>query len=375
MKIVMTANAAWNIWHFRQSVLEALLADGHDVTVLAPLDETAPKLEALGCRVRPLEMSVKGLNPVSDLALLARYRRLLREIRPDIILGYTIKNNIFGALAAKGLGMPFIPNVTGLGTAFLSGGALERIAVTLYRVAFRDLQVVFFQNADDREFFVERGLVNETSAQLLPGSGIDLTRFAPAPYPEEGTAPVFLMIARLLRDKGIFEYVEAARAVKRRHPQARFQVLGAVGSANRTAVDWETVREWEEDHLIEYLGTADDVRPIIEKAQCVVLPSYREGAPRTLIEAAAMARPLIATDVPGCRAVVEDGQTGVLCQPRDSESLAKACNRIIEAGYPARAAMGQAGRQKMERDYNERIVIEAYRDAIRACAQGQGIAA
>lgn len=375
MKIVMTANAAWNIWHFRQSVLKALLADGHDVTVLAPPDEAVPKLEALGCRVRPLEMSVKGLNPVSDLGLMTRLRRTFGEIRPDVILSYTIKNNIFGALAAKGLGIPFIPNVTGLGTAFLSGGALERIAVALYRVAFRDLQVVFFQNADDRGLFVERGLVSETSAQLLPGSGIDLTRFAPAPYPSEGTAPVFLMIARLLRDKGIFEYVEAARAVKRRHPQARFQVLGAVGSANRTAVDRETVREWEEDHLIEYLGTADDVRPIIEKAHCVVLPSYREGAPRTLIEAAAMARPLIATDVPGCRGVVEDGRTGVLCQPRDSESLADACNRMIEAERGVRETMGQEGRQKMEREYDERIVIDAYRDAIEALTRGQGIAA
>jgi glycosyltransferase involved in cell wall biosynthesis len=375
MNIVMTVNASWNIWNFRRPVVEALIADGHDVTVLAPKDDAVSRLTALGCRVRHLEMNAKGLNPASDVALVLRLRRLFDEIGPHVILSYTIKNNIFGAIASKGLGVPFIPNVTGLGTAFLSGSLLERVAVGLYKTSFRKLPVIFFQNEDDRDLFLSRGLVTGKQARILPGSGIDLDRFAPAPYPEPTEAPVFLMIARLLRDKGILEYVDAARRVKAKQPEARFQVLGATDAENRTAIDRETVRRWEEEGVIEYFGTTDDVRPLIAAAHCVVLPSYREGAPRTLIEAAAMSRPLIATDVPGCRSVVDEGRTGFLCDVKSGESLARACERFLALEPGDRAAMGQAGRGKMERDYDQELVVAAYRDVISELASPCGMAA
>ena len=364
MHVLISVNAAWNVWNFRRPLVEALIADGHSVTVLAPPDDTAAKLEALGCRIRPLEMSVKGMNPVRDASLLWRLRQEFGALRPDVVLSFTIKPNLYGALAAKAAGIPFVPNVTGLGTAFLSGGALERVAVTLYRRAFRGLPVVFFQNADDRSLFLRRGLVGDAQARLLPGSGIDLARFAAAPYPEAEGGPVFLMIARLLRDKGVIEYVDAARIVRQAHPEARFRLLGAAGAANRSAIGIEAVRGWEAEGVIEYLGTMDDVRPAIAEAHCVVLPSYREGAPRTLIEAAAMGRPLVATDVPGCRSVVADGETGLLCDVRSAESLAEACLRMLALGPEARAAMGMAGRRKMEREYDQAIVVQAYRDAM-----------
>ena len=364
MKILMTVNAAWNIWNFRRPLLEALLADGHQVTILAPKDDTVPRLEAAGCVVRDLRMSVKGLNPVQDYRLMLRLRQVLRDIGPDVVLSFTIKNNVFGALAAKSVDLPFVPNVTGLGTAFLSGGLLERVAIALYKTAFRKLPVIFFQNEDDRNLFLERGLVTATQARLLPGSGIDLGRFTAAPYPSTADAPIFLMIARLLRDKGVLEYIDAARKVKSSHPGACFQILGATDSQNRTAIDRETVRAWEDEGVIQYLGTVDDVRPVIASSHCVVLPSYREGAPRTLIEAAAMARPIIATDVPGCRAVVEDGKTGFLCEARSGESLAAACARFIALDPTDRAAMGQSGRGKMEREYDQRRVVAAYRSVL-----------
>lgn len=360
----MTVNAAWNIWNFRRPLLSALLADGHAVTILAPADEFAPHLEALGCRFVPLAMDRKGLNPLSDAALALRIRQALVNLRPDVVLSYTIKNNIYGALAARSLGIPFLPNVTGLGTAFLSGGVLQGLAERLYRLAFAGLPVVFFQNEDDRSLFLERGLVGAGQARLLPGSGIDLAHFHPQPGAAEGSAPVFLMIARLLRDKGVEEFVEAARLVRARHPAARFQLLGAAGAANRTAIDLDTVRGWEASHGIEYLGTSPDVRREIAAAHCVVLPSYREGAPRTLIEAAACGRPLIATDVPGCRAVVEDGVTGFLCEPRSGDSLAEACLRFLALSSTDQAAMGQAGRAKMEREFDEALVTSAYREAL-----------
>lgn len=364
LHVVMSVNAAWNIWNFRRPLVDALLADGHRVTVLAPRDDTVPGIEALGCHFRHLPMDVKGLNPLSGLHLLARLRAMFRDLKPDVVLSFTIKNNIFGAFAAKAMRIPFVPNVTGLGTAFLSGGGLERIAMALYRRAFRHLDVVFFQNADDCELFVARGLVTKAQAQQLPGSGIDLDRFAVAPYPDQAAGPLFLMIARLLRDKGVLEYVEAARLVKARHPDVRFQLLGATDAANRTAINREALRQWQEEGVIEYLGTTGDVRPVIASAHCVVLPSYREGAPRTLIEAAALARPLIATDVPGCRSVVEDGN-GFLCDVRSGESLAAACEKFIGLSPEARIEMGREARMKMEREFDQRIVIDAYRTALR----------
>lgn len=364
VNILLSVNAAWNIWNFRRPLIEALLADGHAVTILAPKDDSVPKLEAMGCSVCHLDMDVKGLNPIQDVSLILRFRKLFREIRPDAILSFTIKNNVFGAIAAKSLRIPFIPNVTGLGTAFLSGSVLERVATTLYKAAFRKLPVVFFQNEDDRSLFLDRNLVTDTQARRVPGSGIDLDRFAAAAFPSDTQAPVFLMIARLLRDKGVLEFVDAARSVKERHAEARFQLLGATSAENRSAIDRDTVEGWVREGAIEYLGVTDDVRASIKAAQCVVLPSYREGAPRTLIEAAAMARPLIASDVPGCRSVVDNGTTGFLCQVRSAESLANAFEDFIELPPQKRADMGLAGRRKMEQEFGHNIVVNAYRDAL-----------
>ncbi|MFN3845715.1 MAG: glycosyltransferase family 4 protein [Paracoccaceae bacterium] len=362
MHALLTVNATWNVWNFRRPVLEALMSQGDIVTVLAPADGAEAMLTAAGARHLDLAMDVRGLNPARDAALAWRFHRHFGALAPDVILSWTIKNNIFGALAARRRGIPFIPNVSGLGTAFLSGGALQRLAEGLYRTAFRGLDTVFFQNFEDRDLFLARRLVRAEQARLLPGSGIDLARFAPAPWPDG--PPVFLMIARLLRDKGVVEFVDAARRVRAVHPEARFQLLGAADSANRSAIDASTVAAWVQAGVIEHLGTTDDVRQAITAAQIIVLPSYREGAPRTLIEGAAMARPLIATDVPGCRQVVDDGRTGILCRPRDGADLAKACLRMLALTPTARAAMGTAGRAKMATDYDQTHVVAAYLDAI-----------
>lgn len=364
MHILMTVNSAWNIWNFRRPLVEALASDGHRITVLAPPDDAVSKLERLGCQMRPLEMSVKGLNPLADLKLQRSFARIFREERPDAVLSYTIKNNVFGARAAQSAGVPFLPNVTGLGTAFLSGKLLQTVTEQLYRRSFAALPVVFFQNEDDRDLFLNRQLVQADQARLLPGSGIDLEHFAPVAMPAVGAPPIFLMIARLLRDKGVLEFVAAARRIKSRHPQVRFQLLGAAGSENRSAIDAQTVQAWQAEGVVEYLGTTADVRPAIAAASCVVLPSYREGAPRTLIEAAAMARPLIATDVPGCRAVVDQDVSGFLCKVRSAASLAAAMERFLALSGDARQAMGAAGRAKMEREYDQALVVAAYREAL-----------
>lgn len=369
MHVLMTVNAAWNVWNFRRPVVEALLRDGHRVTVLAPPDGSVQDLKGIGCDFVPLDMDVKGMNPLEDLKLLYRFQACFRAERPDVVLSYTIKNNIFGAMAADAVGVPLVPNVTGLGTAFLSGGLMQALAERLYRRAFGPRQVIFFQNGDDRALFEARKLIRPEQAEVLPGSGIDLARFAPAPLPPADHPPVFLMIARMLRDKGVTEFVEAARQIKAQQPAVRFQLLGAVGVENRSAIDLKTLQGWVDGGIVEYLGTTPDVRPAIAAATCVVLPSYREGAPRTLIEAAAMARPLIATDVPGCRAVLDPGLSGLLCQARSADSLAAAIGAFLALPHEARAAMGLRGREKMEREFDEALILQAYRRAIGAVAR------
>ena len=366
MHVLMTVNAAWNIWNFRKPLVEALLADNHRVSVLAPHDEASDQLAAIGCDVHLLSMSAKGLNPLEGPRLQRQFQAAFRTHRPDIALSFTIKNNIFGARAARSAGVPFVPNVTGLGTAFLSGKLLEQVSVQLYRSAFGQLPRVFFQNEDDRDLFLERRIVRPEQARLLPGSGIDLDHFTPAAMPDPTAPPIFLMIARLLRDKGVLEFVEAAKIIRTQYPEARFQLLGALGAENRTAIDQAMVEAWTQQGTIEYLGTTPDVRPAIAAAACVVLPSYREGAPRTLIEAAAMARPVITTDVPGCRAVVDRDGSGFLCDVRSPRSLAEAMARFLALDPSQRQKMGEAGRAKMVREFDQALVVNAYREAIAA---------
>jgi glycosyltransferase involved in cell wall biosynthesis len=313
-----------------------------------------------------IDVDRSSLNPLGDLRLLATYRKLLKRLRPAAYLGYTIKPNIYGARAAGALGIPAIPNVSGLGTAFMRPGPLQQIVTRLYRWGFRKAPIVFFQNGEDRQLFVDRRIVPVERTRVVPGSGVDLGRFAPAPVPEG--PPVFLLIARLLRDKGVVEFVDAARSLRAVLPGARFQLLGPIDEANRSAIPRAQVEAWAREGVIDYLGTTDDVRPFIAAASAVVLPSYREGLPRSLLEAAAMERPLIAADAPGCRALVDDGVDGFLCRVKDARSLASAMRRFAELPVAARAAMGEAARRKVQERVSENLVVAAYLDALSGLA-------
>lgn len=360
--VLISINAAWNIVNFRAGLIRGLQREGYRVVAVAPEDDYSGRLAGLGVEYHPIEMDKKGVSPLRDLQLLARYHRILKRIGPDVFLGYTAKPNVYGSLAAHALGIPTINNVSGLGTAFIRDGLLTRIVSGLYRTAFRRSSTVFFQNDEDRALFVRKRLVPAGTARLLPGSGIDLDRFRPAPPREPPFR--FLLIGRMVWDKGVGEFVEAARIVRKERPDVEFQLLGFLDVANRTAVPRPSVEEWEREGLLTYLGASDDVRPFIAAADCVVLPSYREGLPRTLLEGAAMARPLIATDVPGCRQVVEHGENGFLCEVRNARSLAGAMLRMLSLPQEERAALGAAGRAKIESEYDERLVLSRYLDAI-----------
>jgi glycosyltransferase involved in cell wall biosynthesis len=361
--IVLSANSDWNIANFRVGLIGALRNAGYEPVIIAPRDPAADarmqKLEVDRIAV-PIERS--GLNPVADLRLLLYYRRLLERLRPAAYLGFTIKPNIYGSLAAASLGIPSIPNVSGLGTAFIRGGLLQQIVTRLYRLGFRRAPAVFFQNHEDRQLFIGRRIVAPGQARVVPGSGVDLEHFAPAALAEG--PPTFLLVGRLLRDKGVLEFVGAARLLRSQLPDARFQLLGPIDDGNRTAISRAELDAWVAEGVIEYLGSNDDVRPFMAAATAIVLPSYREGLPRSLLEAAAMARPLIATEVPGCRDVVEGGVNGYLCSAREAESLSLAMRRLAELPVAGRLAMGEAARRKVQEQFNEDFVVQAYLDVL-----------
>ena len=362
--VTLSINSSWNILNFRTGLIEALKADGYRVVALSPADGYHRRFAAVGMEHVPIDIDSAGLSPLRDIRLLIDYRRNLKRIRADVFLGYTAKPNIYGSLAAQSLGIPVINNISGLGTAFIETGVLTRIVSVLYRMALRRSATIFFQNPEDRDLFVSLKLVAEERARLLPGSGIDLQRFTPSAEPRRPGPISFLLVGRLLWQKGVREYVEAARLVRREIPDARFGLLGFLDVANRSAVSRADVDSWAAEGLIDYLGDTDDVRPYIAAADCVVLPSYREGLPRTLLEGAAMGKPLIASNVPGCRQVIERGVNGFLCDAADAASLASAMLALARQSQEERQAMGAAGRRKVERDYSEGVAIECYRQAI-----------
>lgn len=362
-RVVIAANSAWNIVNFRSGLIRALKAAGYELIVIAPQDPAADRgIRELGVEWVPIEIDRAGLNPLADLRLMLTYRRLFRKLRPDVFLGFTIKPNIYGAITARAEEIQVVANISGLGTAFIKAGPLTALVTALYRFALRRAAIVFFQNPDDRALFLKKKIVRQHQARLVPGSGIDLGRYAPEPLP---AGPLkFLLIARLLGDKGVREYAAAARLLRAEMPRAKFQLLGPLDQGNRTAIAPAELDEWTSEGSIQYLGETDDVRPFIRRASVLVLPSYREGLPRSLLEGAAMARPLIATDVAGCRELVTQDVTGLLCQPRNPASLAVAMRTFAQMPARTRSAIGAAARAKVEQSFSEDVVIESYLKAL-----------
>jgi glycosyltransferase involved in cell wall biosynthesis len=362
-KIILVSRCAWTLYNFRAGLMRDLKQ--RSATVIgggAGGDGFEPKIAALGVPFVALPVDKKAINPLADVQLFCTLWRWYRRERPDVVHHFTIKPVIYGSLAARLAGVPRVVNtVTGLGFVFVEEAmAWLRCSVEWqYRLALACAHFTFFQNPDDLEFFLSRRLVKPRKAGLLPGSGVDCKLFAPCssadPSPEKPVT--FLMVARLLREKGLYEFVEAARRVKRDFPGTQFQLLGKRDERNPTVVSQIDLDRWQTERVVTWLGEVADVRPVVARADVVVLPSYREGTPRSLLEAAAMGKSLIATDTVGCREVVDDGVTGLLVPVKDAEELARAMVRLIE--HPEmRERMGKAGREKMERQFDERIVLK-----------------
>lgn len=363
MKIAVVLNTSWNIYNFRKGLINSLMDKGNQVITIAPKDKYTYKLVEMGCRHEPVKMDSRGANPLKDFLLILELYWIYKKVRPDVILHYTIKPNIYGTIAASMLGIPVINNVCGLGTIFLKDNAVSRVAIALYKFAFRFPKKIFFQNEDDKNLFVKRKIVSEKISGLLPGSGINFNDFPPGKTLVNKRF-TFLLISRLIYDKGILEYIEAIDRLKKEGINANFQLLGQIDEKHKRGIPSKIIQEWIEKNQVEYLGTTEDVKPFIENSDCVVLPSYREGTPKSLLEAASMAKPIVATNVPGCNNIVKDGKNGYLCNLKDSSDLARKMKSMYALEPHSRLEMGEYSRDYVKRKFDENIVIEEYISAI-----------
>lgn len=362
--IIITINTSWNIFNFRVGLLKALQKEGHRIICIAPYDEYSKKLEELGFEYHNVNMNNKGTNPIEDLKLIFDYYKLYKKVNPDVILQYTIKPNIYGSIAARILRKKVISNISGLGTVFLNDSTSSKIAKWLYKVSLVKNKV-FFQNNDDKNLFVNSKLVKESQTDLLPGSGINTEIFKPLEEKLSNEKLTFMMIARLVRDKGIIEYIEAIKNIKQRYNHVEFKLLGNLYEGNPTAITQSELDSWIGEGLVDYLGHSDNVKSEILKVDCIVLPSYREGLSRVLLEAAALAKPIITTNTPGCKDVVDDEKNGFLCKVKSSSDLSNKIEKMIKISEEERKKMGENSREKVIKEFDERIVIDKYKQAIK----------
>lgn len=365
--LFFVGNTAWSMYNFRLEVLKHFARD-YNIVVVAPEDNCAALLVREGIRYIPIVIDNKGTSPVRDLKLLWDFYRLYKRHAPDYIFHYTIKPNIYGTLAAALRKIRSVSCVTGAGSVFVTDTWVTSLVKRLFRFAFRFPKEVWFLNKDDAELFYSHNLVNPSKVKVLPGEGIDTEKFRNDGCLPAGKDINFLFLGRLLWDKGVGEYVAASRIILQQHDNVKFKVLGFLDVQNPSAIDRSQLQQWIDEGVIEYLGEVTDVREEIFRADCVVLPSYREGVPRSLLEASSMGKPVIATDVPGCRDVVDDGVTGYLCKPQDDNDLAEKFELLINVSSQKRREMGLAGRKKVKAMFEIRQVLRYYEEALNAGA-------
>ncbi len=363
--VTVSSNTSWYLFNFRASTLRELVTNGYRVICVSPRDDYSDRLVSeLGCEWFPLAMRNSGNNPVQDLGLVLQFWRYYRRFRPQAVLHFTIKNNVYGTWAARALGVPAINNVSGLGTAFIRRGLVSAIVRLLYRSSQPFAHRVFCQNEEDLQQLVDLRLVPATRLELLPGSGVDLQRFSPELRVAHDGPFRFLYAGRMLADKGLHELIAAVRALSAAGIECTLWLSGFADVENVSAISQAQMDAWGREHGIEWLGPSDAMETVYAQVDCVVLPSYREGMPRSLLEAGAMGLPVVATDVPGCRNIVSDGHNGFLCQAKDSDSLMQAMQKVIAMPAAERERMGQAGRALVSENYDEALVVAATMRAV-----------
>lgn len=359
MRIVILTNADIGLYKFRKELIEQLCKE-HEVYIVLPKGEFIESLKQIGCIFIPFEFNRRGTNPVADSVQIKRYVKLLKEFQPNIVLTYTIKPNVYGGIACQITKIPYIANVTGLGTTIENGGLLAKISTMLYRIGLKKAQCVFFQNKNNQLLFTEKGIV-KGKTRLIPGSGVNLAMHFLEDYPSDKDGIRFLFVGRIMKDKGIEEILSA---IKNIHRSRENVVLDLVGFCDE---DYSSsLAEAEKEGVIVNHGIQSDVHPFYKACHCTVLPSYHEGMANVMLEASSTGRPVITTRVSGCQETFEEGITGFGCEAKNEESLVQAMNQFLMLSQEKRKEMGLAAREKMVREYDRNIVIKAYEEEINA---------
>lgn len=356
MKALILANNLGGLMSFRKEILYALQENGFDVVVSAPhLEKREVELSETGCRFIPTEIDRRGINPVTDMGLIVRYIKMLKTERPDVVLSYTIKPNLYGGLACQFKSIPQLVNITGLGTAVENPGALQKFLIMLYKICLRKCKVMFFQNEANMQFCKDHKICNG-KLQLIPGSGVNLTRFQPAPMPE-GDVVKFIFVGRVMKQKGAGLYLDMAERIKSEFPNTEFHIVGPCQDGEYE----ERVKQMNDDGRLIYHGVTTDVRPYLHAVHCTVHPTYYpEGMSNVLLESCASGRAIITTNRPGCREIVENGKNGFVCEEQSLDDLCAKVRQYLRLSDEERTAMGKAGREKVEREFDRQIVIDAY---------------
>lgn len=359
MKILILANNDIGLYKFRKELIEELIIRNYEVYISLPDGDFVEALKTLGCKYIKTDIARHGTNPIQDLGLLNFYKKIIRQIQPDMVLTYTIKPNIYGGLACASSDTPYLTNITGLGTAVETKGFLQFITMTLYRNALRKANTVFFQNRENENFFLKHKLVLGKH-KLIPGSGVNLSYYVPLPYPKSDTIE-FVFIARIMKEKGIDQYLQAAEAIKRKYPNTKFHICGFCEESYE-----QVLQTFQENGTIIYHGVVTDMKEIYKRIHCTVHPTYYpEGLSNVLLESAASARPIITTDRSGCREVIEDGVNGFICKQKDSDDLIMKIEKFLQLTWEEKRQMGLAGRTKVEQEFDRNIVVNAYLQKIK----------
>lgn len=364
MKISITANTSWYIYNFRRNTILALINSGHEIIAVSSDLDYKDKLESLGCKYVQIEMQRWGKNPFFDLKTIYDFYKIFKKEKVELTLNFTPKNNIYASYAASFLNIKIINNIAGLGVVFIVNNLFSRLVSFLYKTSQKKADYIFFQNNDDKQLFIDLGIVRSENCDRLPGSGVDLSRFE---YSAMSTSNKirFLLVARLIAEKGVRLYAEAAKELKKRYTNLEFCLLGPLDTCSASAIKSDEIEAWQNQEIINYLGFTDHVENELKLSDCIVLPSYyREGVPKSLLEAAAIGRPIITTDNVGCKEVVDDGVNGFLCEPRSMTSLMYNLEKFILLSPIEKEKMSAKSREKVQKEFDENIVIKKYLDVI-----------
>jgi glycosyltransferase involved in cell wall biosynthesis len=362
MKIAFIGNSSLTMHNFRINLLKDMIKTGHKVIVIAPKDSDTTAFKSQKIRFIPIEVDCKGMNPFHDIKLIFQLRKIYLHEKFDFIFHYTIKPVIYGSIAASLVNIPHISVITGLGYTFLNEGFINKLTVKLYRFSQIKTKELWFLNNDDRNLFVDKNIIKIEKSKVINGEGVNLKIFHP--QHKSHLKFSFLFIGRVLWDKGIGEYVAAAKILRNKYPDVEFQILGALGAANPAAISPECMDDWEDEGIITYLGETSKVVPYILNASCIILPSYREGISRVLLEAAAMEKPIVTTNVTGCRDIVKHNYSGYLCESKDVNSLAHYMEKMMLLSDDERLEMGRNGRKIVNEKFDEKIIIKEYHDKL-----------